>query len=221
MGMRKRFDSNGNCIGSHNMLYDEIPDDYEIKRVILSDKVLDLSYLGVMKYLRSIKADKCLEDDVYYSSEVIGHMAIDYLESAMFLHKGVIADRGGEIVTYYFIPCAFLCKHAIELKLKECLLAEGKENLKGHSVLDLWRQIKNTDYPQYDILERFIEELEIIDKNGVALRYGINNKLEPLSEDFKFDIDNLISNTMYLFNVLDEYVIHKCRWDALVRDDYE
>lgn len=42
----------------------------------------------------------------------------------------------------------------------------------------------------------------------MALRYGINSKLEPLSENYKFDIDNLINNTMFLFNVLDEYVVH-------------
>ena len=41
-----------------------------------------------------------------------------------------------------------------------------------------------------------------------VLRYGINSKLEPLSENYKFYIDNLIQNTMFLFNVLDEYVVH-------------
>lgn len=125
MGMRKRYDETGKCLGAHNMTYDEIPDDYVMKKIILDDKVFDLSYLGVMKYLRSIKVDESFEDDAYYSKEVIGHMALDYLESALYLQKGIVADRGGEMVTYYFIPCAFLCKHAIELKLKECLLSKG------------------------------------------------------------------------------------------------
>lgn len=208
MGMRKRFDTNGKCIGAHNMVFDEIPDDYIIKKVILNDKVFDLSYLGVMKHLRSIKVDETFEDNLYYSREVISHMAMDYLESAMYLQKGIVADRGGEIVTYYFIPCAFLCKHAIELKLKECLLVEGVKELKGHSVEALWNQIKTVAYPHYDELQAFIKEIEIIDKNEMALRYGINSKLEPLSENYKFDIDNLIQNSMFLFNVLDEYVVH-------------
>lgn len=46
----------------------------------------------------------------------------------------------------------------------------------------------------------------------MALRYGIGKDLEPLQEKFKFDIDSLITNTMFLFNILDEYVIHKYRF---------
>ena len=32
--------------------------------------------------------------------------------------------------------------------------------------------------------------------------------LDTYSENYKFDIDNLIQNTLFLFNVLDEYVVH-------------
>ena len=35
MGMRKRYDETGKCIGAHNMVFDEIPDDYVIKRLSL------------------------------------------------------------------------------------------------------------------------------------------------------------------------------------------
>lgn len=213
MGMRKRYDETGKCLGAHNMTYDEIPDDYVMKKIILDDKVFDLSYLGVMKYLRSIKVDESFEDDAYYSKEVIGHMALDYLESALYLQKGIVADRGGEMVTYYFIPCAFLCKHAIELKLKECLLSEGAQELKGHSVIQLWQQIITKDFPQYAELESFLQEIEKIDNNEMALRYGISKGLTPLSENFKFDIDGMLINTKYLFIVLDEYIIHGCKWN--------
>ncbi len=129
---------------------------------------------------------------------------MDYLESARYLQKGIVDDCGGKIATYYFIPCAFLCKHSIELKLKECLLAEGAEELRDHSVETLWYQIKTVSYPHNEELQSFIKEIEKIDKNEMALRYGINSKLEPLSENYKFYIDNLINNTMFLFNVLDE-----------------
>ena len=60
--------------------------------------------------------------------------------------------------------------------------------------------------PQYDKLRAFIVEVEKIDNNEMALRYGISKGLEPLQEKFKFDVDNLISNTMFLFNILEEYV---------------
>ena len=42
MGMRKRHDATGNCIGAHNMIFDEISDNYIVKKVILDDKVLQL-----------------------------------------------------------------------------------------------------------------------------------------------------------------------------------
>ena len=47
----------------------------------------------------------------------------------------------------------------------------------------------------------------------MALRYGINKNLEPLQEKFKYNIDSLITNTMFLFNILDEYVIQKYRFE--------
>ena len=210
--MRERYDESGNVIGAHNMVFDEIPDDYEIKQVLLPGKVVDLSYLGVMRHLRDIKAGDEFGDDMFYSSEVVSHMAIDYLNSARFLWQGIANDRGKDVVTYYFIPCAFLCKHSIELKLKECLLAKGSTQLNGHSVIKLWDELGVADIPNKDNIKAFLEEVEKIDKNEMALRYGIGHDLRPLAEKPKFDIDPLITNTMYLFNVLDEYVICKYRY---------
>lgn len=188
------------------MVFDEIPDDYQIQKVILEDMVYDLSYLGVMKHLRDNNVAQEFSDNNFYSLEVLSHMALDYLNSAMYLHKGIIADRGQDLVSYYVIPCAFLCKHSIELKIKECLLSMGEKELKGHSVLTLWDKLNKEGLPQYDKLRAFIVEVEKIDNNEMALRYGISKGLEPLQEKFKFDVDNLISNTMFLFNILEEYV---------------
>lgn len=212
--MRARYDSNGNIVGCHRMIFDDIPDDYQIKRVIFDDKVYDLSYLGVMKHLRDNKVAEEFEDNTFYSSEVISHMALDYLNSAIYLQKGIIADRGQDCVSYYLIPCAYLCKHSIELKLKECLLSKGEKELKGHSVLALWNKLNETSVPNYDKLQDFITEVEKIDNNEMALRYGISKGLEPLTEKFKFDVDNLISNTMFLFNILDEYIICKYKYSG-------
>ncbi len=204
--MRPRYDKDGKLIGSHRMVFDGIPDNYQIKRVILKDKVPDLSYVGVMRHLRDCKVSDEFEDNRYYSSEVLSHMALDYLNSAIYLQKGIIDDRGKEIVSYYFIPCAFLCKHSIELKLKECLMLKGVK-LNGHKVSVLWKEIHAPQIPQYDKLSSFIAEVDEIDSNEMALRYGISKNLEPLREKFKFNIDNFILNTMYLFNILDEFVI--------------
>lgn len=37
MSMRERYDKNGNLTGCHNMVFDDIPDDYEVQKVILND----------------------------------------------------------------------------------------------------------------------------------------------------------------------------------------
>ena len=218
--MRPRYDSEGNIKSYHRMVFDEVPDDYQIQGIILEKGVHDLSYLGVMKYLRDIKADKSFDNNKYYCSEVLSGMALDYLNSARYLLKGVQADRGQDIVTHYFIPCAFLCKHSIELRLKECLLEKGETSLKGHSVRTLWDLLNEPDIPQYDALSMFIAEVEKIDSNEMALRYGISKNLEPLQEKYRFDLDNLISNTMYLFNVLDEFVIFKYRFNRAGTDEH-
>ena len=120
--MRARYDENGKMIGSHNMIFDDVPDDYQVGKFLLSGQVPDLSFLSVMKHLRDIKVADEFEDNDYYSKEVLSHLAIDYLYSALLLHKGILADRGTEVVSLYLIPCAYLCKHSVELKLKECLL---------------------------------------------------------------------------------------------------
>ena len=194
------------------MIFDNIPDNYAIKKVLLDGKMIDLSYLTVMKYLKDIKAGEEFEDDQFYSSEILSHMALDYLHSALFLRQGVVADRGKEIASYYFIPCAFLCKHSIELKLKECLLEKGAKKLDGHSVLDLWNKLNETTIPQYEQLRSFIVEVDQIDRNEMALRYGISKQLLPLQESSQFDIDNFLTNTMFLFNIVDEYIICKYRY---------
>lgn len=213
MGMRERYNQNGNIKGYHNVIFDEVSDDYQIQKVVLEDKVFDLSYIGVMKHLRNIEAGDEFSDNEFYSSEVLAHMALDYLNSARFLHRGIVTDRGQDLVTYYLIPCAFLCKHSIELKLKECLLSKGVKELKGHSVLRIWNELNENQIPHGEELELFISEVEKIDNNEMALRYGISKGLSPLQENFKFDIDNMIANTMFLFNVVDEYIICKYRYN--------
>lgn len=212
MEQRKRYDKDGNIIGWHTVTFECIPDDYEIKKIILNGKMQDLSYLGVMKYLRDIKAGEEFENDVFYSSEILSKMSLDYLNSALLLRQGIANDRGKDIVSYYVIPCAFLCKHSIELKLKECLLSKGERTLRGHSVLNLWKQLDEADMLHYNEITAFLEEVEKIDSNEMALRYGISKDLLPLQEKFMFDIDNFLNNTMYLFNIVAEYIICKYRF---------
>lgn len=210
--MRARYDENGKLIGSYNMIFDDVPDDYQMGKFLLSGQVPDLSFLGVMKHLRNIKVADEFEDNDYYSKEVLSHLANDYLYSALLLHKGILADRSTEVVSLYLIPCAYLCKHSVEPKLKECLLEKYGRIEQSHSVAKLWSVLNEKELAQYGVIDSFIQELEAMDKNEMALRYGVSVKLEPLQEEFKFDIDMLLANTKYFFNVVDEFIVCKYRY---------
>lgn len=212
MGMRPRYDENGKIKGAHNMIFDDIPDNYKMRKVLLENQFYDLSYVGFMKKLRDSKVEKMFEDNNIYSKEVISHLAIDYLYSALFLQKGIASKRDVSVLSLYLIPCAYLCKHSVELKLKECLLEKYGKIVNSHSIAKLWEVLSEREVIHYEELNFFIEELEAIDKNEMALRYGVSVKLEPLKEDFTFDIDALLNNTKFFFNVVDEHIVCKYRY---------
>ncbi|MCR5095915.1 MAG: hypothetical protein K6A70_04170 [Erysipelotrichaceae bacterium] len=209
--MRARYDENGNISSYHRVVFESIPDDYEMKTILTGDKFSDLSYVGIMKHLRTEKVED-FSDPQIYSAEVLSHMAMDYIMSARYLYDVIVNDRDGETVSYYTIPCAFACKHSIELKLKECQIVKGTKSLSGHSVIKIWNDLDEKSIPHADDIKNFLEEVEKIDNNEMALRYGVSKNMNPLQEEYKFNIDSLISNTMFLFNVLDEYVIDKYRY---------
>lgn len=210
--MRPRYDEEGNIKSYHNIVFENIPDDYKIQKVLTGDKFYDWSYVGIMKHLRTNEVEKEFSNNKVYSTEVLSHMAMDYIKSAQYLYSGIVNDRDGNTVSYYLVPCAFACKHSIELKLKECQIEKGFEELKGHSVLGIWNELDEKMIPHAEEITSFLEEVEKIDNNEMALRYGVKKNLEPMQEKFKFDIEYLITNTMFLFNILDEYVICKYRW---------
>ena len=212
MSMRLRYDENGNENRWHNMIFDDMPDDYIMRQILLNNGFRDVSYVGFMKQLRKSERVKAFDDNIVYSKEVISHLALDYLDSALFLHRGIIAERGTNIVSAYLIPCAFLCKHSVELKLKECLLEKYGNVEKSHSIVKLWDILAEKEVVHYKELSFFIRELEAIDTNEIALRYGVSLTLEPVQEDFMFDIDALLNNTKFFFNVVDEYIVCKYRY---------
>lgn len=212
MSMRPRYDECGKIIGAHNMIFDDISDQYKMQRVLIDKDIQEISYTAFMKQLRNAKVAEEFEDNNYYSKEVISHLAIDYLYSALYLQKGIAEKRGKNVLSLYMIPCAYLCKHSVELKIKECLLEKYGEVENTHSLSKLWNRLDEKSVFHYEELNSFIQELETIDKNEMALRYGVSVKLEPLQEDFIFDIDALLNNTKFFFNVVDEFIICKYRY---------
>ena len=221
--MRERY-KNGKLIEIISLPYEIIPDDYKIQSII-THGFIDFHYAGILKAL----SDKYKNVDFkkeskyalgieftnkdFYVEEMMSHLASDYLNSALLLAKAVLNDRKQEerICSSYVIPCAFCCKHAIELKLKYCLFIQGVDDIKSHNILKLWESVKKTYIPNIDSIENFLKEVNKIDPNEMTLRYNISNKLTPLSEKLQFDVVMMIQNTMFLFNILEEYVIYKCR----------
>ncbi len=212
--MRARYDENGKLLGFHNMVFDDIPDDYQMKTIFPNIDLPDLSFLGVMKYLRDIKAAKEFEDNSAYSAEILSSLALDYLNSALYLQRGIVENRQVPSVSLYLIPCAYLCRHSVELKLKECLTEKKGSIAKTHSFSELWDALDEKTMPHFEAINEFIRELAVLDENGMALRFGVSVKLEPLKEEFQFSIDALLDNTKFFFNVVDEHVICKYRYHS-------
>ena len=175
--MRPRYDEEGNIKSYQDMIFDNIPDDYKMQKVLTGDKFTDWSYVGIMKHLRTVEAGEAFFDKKFYSTEVLSHMAMDYIKSAQYLYSGIVGDRDGNTVSYYLVPCAFACKHSIELKLKECQIEKGFEKLKGHSVLEVWKALDETDIPHAADITSFLEEVEKIDnKNILYLKANVSKE---------------------------------------------
>lgn len=225
--MRERKYKDG-TYGSVNLPYEKIPDNYDIKSCLAN--VYDLPYAGFMKSMVEKYKDKTFDskyelgsefqDKDWYGQEITEHQAYDFLASATFLQNGLNSDGYGNTVSNYVIPCAYCCRHAVELYLKYCALVKGLEPKKliCHKITDLWNIIDEKDIPRYDEITTYIKELDIIDENGMALRYGLNKSFDIPNENFQFNVDIMIHNAMYLINVLDELVIHPYKYHTTKRE---
>ena len=205
--MRWFYDENGCPIRGVAVPFEEIPEEYEVKTIKLT-KFKDISYLGFVRELSEHSSDfqnmlKSNEDSV--GADILSHLAYDYLASAIDLQKSVTNDRNGPylVASHYVIPCIFCCRHAIELKLKQCIYKVSKEKPSNHKIFNLWSIITSKKSGTgIDKLNSFIAEVDSMDENEIVMRYGIDKNLRLLKEKYLIDIDALIQNTKYLFNVL-------------------
>ena len=215
--LRCRYDENGKIVGSHSMVFDSIPDDYQIETIFVSGtKFPDLSHLGILSYLKEYYSQRELtefelgaefHDDEWFRRELFENMALDYLNSACFLWQGINDERNQEVASRYLIPCTFLCKHAMELFIKRCLLSKGIDRFRSHSVKELWGMLDAKNIPNFDRLTAFVEEVEEVDHNEMALRYGLGNDFNLVPSNLHYDIDRLLANTMHMFNILQKHVL--------------
>ena len=164
--MRERKYKDGTH-GGVNLPYESIPDNYDIKSCLTNG--YDLSYVGFMKSMVKKYENKTFDSEYelgsefqnkdWYGQEITEHQAYDFLASAKFLRNGLNADRDGNTVSNYVIPCAYGCRHVVELYLKYCALVKGVESKKliCHKITDLWNIIDEKDIPRYDKITAYIQ----------------------------------------------------------------
>lgn len=72
------------------------------------------------------------------------------------------------------MPFLFLCRHALELALKERLKIEGKANATGHKLRQLYNNLVETQptIGTNEDLALLVEVLDSIDDDGCKLRYS-------------------------------------------------
>lgn len=168
----------------------------------------DLSMPFIAKRLHDLNIPEFQCDDTY-AAWMLHSISYSFLVSAETLITNMPHDKN--IVANEVIPSLFLCKHALELKLKHCLIVLGETNFSSHNVLDLWQKVLTLHpiTPTYaKSMQTFIQEMHNLDNNEIALRYGTNKNLQPLQEDFIANSATVVYNTKCVFNVLHEEILH-------------
>lgn len=204
-------------------VFKEIPENYSIESIITKGNC-DLNSIEVFRFLYEegkltngtmkevdgkivVENERRLNGDEY-SAELFSFLAKEYIDSALVLAKCVLEERAEpeKKLSSYANPCSFLCRHAIELKIKQCLCCQHQpESITNkHNLSDLWEALDKTklDADVITSLTDFIYEVSELDKNGITWRYGSNNKLLPINERINVDCFILTQNTMFLFNQL-------------------
>ena len=207
--------------------YKQISDNYKVSSIFSDeDAFFDYNSIIILKKLYEdglltngdikeengeiIIKNEHLYNGCEYSSTLYHYLAKEYLDSALILAKFVLNEREKRItkddivLSSYVNPCAFLCRHAIELKLKQCLAEQNNINTNSHDLKKLWNSI-DKEKLSLDIIsqfDKFISEIIEIDPNGESIRYGTNKKALPIKEPVNYDCLALVSNAMYLFNQL-------------------
>ena len=150
-----------------------------------------------------------LYDGCEYSDALYQHLSREYMDSARALATLVSEERKkintkDAVWSSYVNPCAFLCRHAIELKLKQCLACQSNLDTNHHNLTVLWEKINKDKLDSNAIsqLTAFISEISKIDPNGESIRYGTDKKALPIKEPVNYDCLAIVSNAMYLFNQL-------------------
>lgn len=207
--------------------YKQIPEDYKVISIFSTIKkgIFDYNSISIFRKLynngsltngiiKEIDGEVVIENEHIlngkeYSEQLFSYLSKEYMDSALILAQCILQERkenaeGNVIVSSYVNPCAFLCRHAIELKIKQCLCQQDHEEIKTHKLDELW-QVLNKEILSEDVtkqLNNYINEISQIDNNGESIRYGTGHNLLPINSKTDYDCIALVQNGMFLFNQL-------------------
>lgn len=207
--------------------YKQIPEDYKVVSIFppIENGVFDYNSISIFKKLykggyltngtvkkndnKAVIEDEYILNGKEYSERLFSYLSKEYMDSSLKLTQCVLQERkenaeGNDIVSSYANPCAFLCRHAIELKIKQCLCQQGHEEIKTHKLNELW-QMLNKEILSEDVIRQlgdYIKEISQIDDNGESIRYGTGHNLLPINSRTDYDCIALVQNGMFLFNQL-------------------
>lgn len=207
--------------------YKQIPEDYKVISIfpVNEGEVFDYNSISIFKKLyneglltngviKENEGNVTIEDEHIfngkeYSEQLFSYLSKEYMDSALILAKFILQERkeniNGKItVSSYANPCAFLCRHAIELKIKQCLCHQGYEEIKIHKLDRLWQMLNKEIFDEDVInqLNSYMNEISQIDSNGESIRYGTGDNLLPIESKTDYDCIILVQNGMFLFNQL-------------------
>ena len=149
----------------------------------------------------------------FKKEDITKEYILSYINSAKLLADACNVDNNNSVklimLTYSFsIPCLFLCRQAIELKIKDCLEKRQINYIPIHSIVSLWNTLETslineevTDEDKIIISEmnRFINLLSKLDnENATKLRYPKDKSGNISQERVVFVCLKKIVDTAYL-----------------------
>ncbi len=198
-----------NLNAAYNILSDLLAKDFSRNYKLLTPKLI---ITGGNYYEQSVVGYKFSQKDYYPYIK-------GYEESANFLRATILRDTN---LSMLFLPMCYLYRNAVELGLKRILVEDCKIPRKKalaiirgkkHSVLGLWRKIKeheiekHANAPDGDTTlidaAKYIDQLHNIDSDSTKFRYPVNMNLQfHFRKEKKYSIVNIAT----CFNELIEFL---------------
>lgn len=196
-----------------NFLCTDMPDDYQVHPCVgtslSNDCLSEIAGLNAMHELGRM-------DDSTYCQASLGRLAFDYLLAADELREQFhqkLKYRDEKLYSYnphFFIPCAFLCRHCLELKIKELIYRLSPDNqlVAGHDLQKLWdKLISINSHPTFQKIQPVIADIAELDDDGMKLRYSFDKNGNAYDgKSYFFNIDILVDNTKYFYKVAEEII---------------